>query len=147
MQQQQQQFEQLKNDFSLEVPLDTEFYWDGEVRNLIPLKSTIEAFKNDRVYSTGSGVLTFIHEGKMFVTPDTTKAINILRGANYYMRAFFVPLAPKGMSFKDTGLATRWQELMSQANIIRRTAQDMRERRAELAQQSRLSAQAAVATA
>ena len=144
---QQQQFDQLRNEFSLEVSPDTEFYWDGEVKNLAPLKNTIETFKNDKVYATGSRVIAFIHKGKMFVTPDTSEAIDALRSANYRSRAFFVPLAPKGMSFKDEGLATRWQELKSRTNPIHRTAQEMRERRAELAQQSHLSAQLAVATA
>ena len=144
---QQQQFEQLRTEFRLEITEDTEFYWNGEVKKLPTLGSIIKTFENERVYATGSRVIAFIYKGRMFVTYDTKEAIDALRNANYRGRAFFVPLSPKDMSFKDAGLAARWQELKALTNPIRRTAQDMRERRAELAQHSHLSAQPAVATA
>ena len=62
-------------------------------------------------YAIHNGVVAFVFNNKLFVTPYSKATVQILNDQSFEKRAFLVPLSD-GDYPKDAGLNMRWKKLM-----------------------------------
>ena len=97
---------------SLNVRPGMMVYWPrrGEVRPIDPSKSIKETC-GARVYNSRNGIISYVYEGKMYVTPCDGEAMSILMNNGFEHKEFmYVPFSygeyPQGNSLK------KWKKIV-----------------------------------
>ena len=99
---------------SLNVRAGMMVYWPnrGECRPIDPTKSIKEAM-GERVYNSRNGIISYVYEGKMYVTPCDRDAMAVLAENGFRHKEYmYVPLSygeyPQGNSLK------KWKNIVEE---------------------------------